>query len=70
MSTIHQNLSQAAAELLSVSPARAAELLDVSKTTIRLMLRDGRLPFSRIGRRIVIQLDDLKALLASTRVAA
>jgi len=63
-------LSQAAAELLSVSPARAAELLDVSKTTIRLMLRDGRLPFSRIGRRIVIQLDDLKALLASTRVAA
>jgi excisionase family DNA binding protein len=70
VSTIHQNLSQAAAELLSVSPARAAELLDVSKTTIRLMLRDGRLPFSRIGRRIVIQLDDLKALLASTRVAA
>lgn len=48
-------------------PADAARWLGVSKTTVRLMLKDGRLPFSRVGRRIVIQLADLQALLASTR---
>ena len=48
-------------------PAGAAKWLGVSKTTVRLMLKDGRLPFSRVGRRIVIQLKDLQELLTSTR---
>lgn len=50
-------------------PAGAAKWLGVSKSTVRLMLKDGRLPYSRVGRRVVIQLADLEALLASTRVA-
>jgi excisionase family DNA binding protein len=53
---------------MNFDPASAAQWLGVSKTTIRLMPRDGRLPFSRVGRRIIIQLDDLRALLATTRV--
>jgi excisionase family DNA binding protein len=51
-------------------PVSAAKWLGVSKTTTRLMLKDGRLPFSRVGRRIVIQLTDLRAVLARTRVAS
>jgi len=69
VSTIHQNFTSAA-ELLGVSPARAAELLGISKTTVRLMLKDGGLPFSRIGRRIVIQPANLRALLDSTEAVA
>jgi hypothetical protein len=54
LSTIQQNFDTAG----------AAKWLGVSKTTL------CRLPYSRVGRRIVIQLADLRALLASTRVAS
>ncbi len=60
MSVVQQNFS----------PADAAEWLRVSKSTVRLMLKDGRLPYSRCGRRIIIRLPDLEALLDSTRSAA
>jgi excisionase family DNA binding protein len=47
----------------------AAAWLRVSKTTLRLMLKEGRLAYSKIGRRVVIQLRDLQALLdGETRV--
>jgi excisionase family DNA binding protein len=55
-------------ELANLSPAAAAAWLGVSKTTVRLMLKEHRLPFSRIGRRIIIRLADLQALLDATRV--
>ncbi len=49
----------------------AAAWLRVSKTTLRLMLKEGRLAYSKIGRRVVIQLRDLQALLdGETRHAA
>lgn len=48
----------------------AAQWLRISKTTIRLMLRDGRLAYSKIGRRIVIQLRDLQSLLDGERVTS
>ncbi|MGD0315091.1 MAG: helix-turn-helix domain-containing protein [Xanthobacteraceae bacterium] len=41
----------------------AAAWLRVSKTTLRLMLKERRLAYSKIGRRVVIQLRDLQALL-------
>jgi excisionase family DNA binding protein len=58
---------------LAVSVPEAARLLSVGRSTIRAMLKDGRLPYTRIvGRkaghgRIVIAVAELNSLLASPR---
>jgi len=50
-------------ELQNFTVPEAAAWLRVSKTTLRLMLKERRLAHSKIGRRVVIQLRDLQALL-------
>lgn len=53
----------------NVSPAAAAKWLGISMTTMRTMLREHRLPYSKVGRRIIIRAADLEALLDATRVS-
>jgi len=45
-----------------------AEVLRVSEKTVRRQIKDGSLPFSQIGRRIVIQRRDILGLLDSSRI--
>ena len=52
-------------ELQNFTVPEAAAWLRVSKTTLRLMLKEHRLAYSKLGRRVVIQLRDLQALLDS-----
>jgi excisionase family DNA binding protein len=56
------------AEQLTV-PA-AARLLGLSRHTVRAWLRDRRLPFYRVGRRVVINRADVEAFLLRHRVEA
>jgi len=50
-------------EIQNFTVPEAAAWLRVSKTSLRLMLKEGQLAYSKIGRRVVIQLRDLQALL-------
>jgi excisionase family DNA binding protein len=60
---------------LAVSIEQACQCLGVGETTLRALLDNGRLPFSRVpganpeGRgRVLIKVSDLNALLDATRV--
>jgi excisionase family DNA binding protein len=53
-----------------VSMAEAAAMLGVSRFTVRTWLRARRLPFYRLGRRVVIDAQDVEAFLARGRVEA
>jgi len=48
----------------------AAELLGISKYTLRAWTRERRIPFIRCGRRIVFPLSDLERFLSNNRVEA
>ena len=50
--------------------AEAAERLGVSRFTVRSWLRQRRLAFHKLGRRIVLDQADVEALLKSSRVEA
>ncbi len=54
--------------VLSVSPAKAAEAPGCGESTLRLYMREEGLPFSRVGRRIYIAVDDLHEWLEQRRV--
>lgn len=41
----------------------AGEYLGVSKWTVRTMINNGRLPYFRIGRRLLIDVHDLDVLI-------
>jgi hypothetical protein len=56
--------------LLAVSIPRAAEITDLSPSELYSEMKSGRLAFVKHGRRRLIMIDDLKALLLSRRVAA
>jgi hypothetical protein len=56
--------------LLAVSIPRAAEITDLSPTELYSEMKSGRLPFVKHGRRRLLMIDDLKALLMSQRHAA
>ena len=43
-----------------------AARLDVSPWTVRTWLRQGRVPFFKIGRRVLVRVEDVDALLAQT----
>jgi excisionase family DNA binding protein len=45
-----------------------AALLGVSRFTLRKWLRERRLPFHKVGRRIVLSRDDVERFLRSCRV--
>jgi len=54
-----------------LSIAEAAErLLGISPYTLRSWLRQGRIPYHRLGRRIVLDQADVEAFLAGCRVEA
>lgn len=50
-------------ELLSVSPADAARASSLGRTVIFKLLRDGELPSFKVGRRRLIRMTDLRALI-------
>jgi excisionase family DNA binding protein len=50
--------------------AEAADYLRTSERHIQSMYRDGRLPFVRVGRKIVFLVSDLDRFVAANRVAA
>jgi excisionase family DNA binding protein len=41
-----------------------ADRLGVSGWTVRTWLRQGRIPFVKLGRRVLVKVDDVEALLA------
>lgn len=47
-----------------------AARLDVSPWTVRTWLRQGRVPFLKIGRRVLVRVEDVDALLSSSYRAA
>lgn len=53
-----------------LSVREAAPFLGVSVFTVRAWIRQHRLPFHRLGRRIVIDRGDLEAFLRAHRVPA
>ena len=64
-------MSDTALPKLSVPIPEACRMLGIGKTLLREQMADGRLPFSRIGRkgkrgRILIKVADLEKLLAKT----
>ena len=54
-------------DVLAVSVKRAAELCGLSKFTVAAKVRCGELPVIRVGRRVLIGLDDLRAWLQRHR---
>ncbi len=54
-------------EVVGLSVAAAAKFLGVGKTTVYELIRKGRLPAYKLGKRTIIKLSDLQALLASLR---
>jgi excisionase family DNA binding protein len=51
-----------------LSVLEAAQFLNVSVHTIRAWTRSRRLPFLRLGRRVVFDIADLEAFAAAGRV--
>ena len=52
-----------------VSVKEAADFLGISVPTLRRRIRECRVPFYRLGRRIVFDTDELTAILQAARVA-
>jgi len=57
-------------ETKRLSVERAAPILGVSPFTLRKWIRERRLPFHQVGRRIVLDRGDLEAFLRACRVEA
>jgi excisionase family DNA binding protein len=53
------------APILAVTVADASRISGLGRTTIYERMADGSLPFAKIGRRTVIPMDGLIALIAS-----
>lgn len=58
------------AETRRLSVKGAAPILGVSAFTLRKWVRERRIPFHQVGRRIVLDRDDLEAFLRACRVEA
>jgi excisionase family DNA binding protein len=41
-----------------------ADRLGVSPWTVRSWIRQGRIPFAKVGKRVLVRVDDIEALLA------
>ena len=57
-------------EALRLSVEEAAPLLGVSVYMVRSLIRQRRLPYHRVGRRIVLDRKDLERFLTAHRVEA
>ena len=55
-------------EIRRVSIASAAPILGISAFTLRRWIRERRLPYHRVGRRIVLDRRDLEVFLRRCRV--
>lgn len=55
-------------EPLAVDCTTAARLLSISERKLHYLVADGSLPSIKLGRRRLIRMDDLRALLASCEV--
>jgi excisionase family DNA binding protein len=53
-----------------LSVEHAAPILGISTHTLRQWLRARRIPFFRVGRRVVLDREDLEAFLRAHRVEA
>lgn len=49
---------------LTVSPERAAKMLDLGRTKVFALLADGELPHMKVGRRTLIPVSELQAFVA------
>jgi excisionase family DNA binding protein len=54
---------------LAYLPREAAMASTLSITTIREMIRDGRLPVTRVGRRVLITAETLERLVTTGSAA-
>lgn len=52
-----------ASERLTVDAKGAAELMGICVRTVRKMLAEGELPYVRLGSRVLINVDTLRAYL-------
>jgi excisionase family DNA binding protein len=52
---------------LTVSIAHAAKMLSVNEQTIARSIKTGKLPASKVRRRVVIKVSDLNKLLTDNR---
>jgi excisionase family DNA binding protein len=48
---------------LAVSAEKLAKMLDVSERSIRTLTKDGKLPFVRLGNRIVYPIESIREFL-------
>lgn len=48
-------------EPILISPAKAAELLGVSRSTAYLLIRTGQIPVRRVSSRLRVPLEELRA---------
>ena len=55
--------------IISLSPREVATSLGCSHSTLRKYMREEGLPFSRVGRRLYIAVDDLRTWLEQRREA-
>jgi len=55
-------------ELQHIGTKAAAELMDISESTFRQWLCEGRFPYVKVGRRTVISVRDLATFLEKGRV--
>jgi hypothetical protein len=63
-------LDEQSCMILATSVPKAAAMIDVSPRELYSMMKAGRLPYVKHGRRRLLMIDDLRALLLSQRVAA
>jgi excisionase family DNA binding protein len=62
--------TDACRDALAVSVDRAAEMCALGRVTLYQMMAAGQLPFVKVGRRRLLLVEDLRALLASNRRVA
>ncbi|HJU18594.1 MAG TPA: helix-turn-helix domain-containing protein [Stellaceae bacterium] len=60
--TLHTNTQNPNVQPLWVHPARAAQLADLSRTTIYKLMREGRLENRKIGRSRLVGVASLERL--------
>lgn len=61
-------MKQESIEALYLNKRAAAQLVSLSVTTLDAMRRDGRLPFHKLGRKVLFRRVDLLRLIEDARI--